>query len=134
MRVLPRPRAKDTRAEVIKQASGTTYVHPAALFALTEAELALHAEAPREYSWGHDDPGEDDQDGAGDGVAETESDEAPAPTDRVVSMPSFDPDELGENGDGADENAHLDDELDENEAPVVPVRSRPSRRKHAAAA
>ena len=51
LRVLPRPRAKDTRAEVIKQASGTTYVHPAALFALTEAELALHAEAPREYPW-----------------------------------------------------------------------------------
>ena len=49
-------------------------------------------------------------------------------------MPSFDPDDLGENGDGADENAHLDDELDEDEAAVVPVRSRPSRRKHAAAA
>jgi len=132
--ILPRPRAKDTRAEVIKQASCTTYVHPAALFALTEAELALHAQARREYSWGHDDPATDDQDGAGDGLA----DEAPAPTDRAVSMPSFDPDELGENGDGADENAHLDDELDdeldENEAPVVPVRSRPSRRKHAAAA
>ena len=107
--ILPRPRAKDTRAEVIKQASGTTYVHPAALFALTEAEVALHAESPREYSWGHDDPGADDQDGAGDGLAETESDEAPAPTDRAVSMPSFDPDELGENGDGADENAHLDE-------------------------
>ena len=54
LRVLPRPRAKDTRAEVIKQASGTTYVHPAALFALTEAELALHAEAPRDYSWSPD--------------------------------------------------------------------------------
>ena len=51
LRVLPRPRVKDTRAEVIKQASGTTYVHPAALFALTKAELALHTETPREYSW-----------------------------------------------------------------------------------
>ena len=46
-------------------------------------------------------------------------------------MPSFDPDDLGENGDGADENAHLDDDLDEDRGPVVPV---PSRRKHAAAA
>ena len=72
---------------------------------------------------------EDDQEGVGDGLAETEGDEAPAPTDRAVSMPSFDPDDLGEKGDGADENAHLDDDLDENEAPVVPVRSRPSRRK-----
>jgi ParB family chromosome partitioning protein len=34
LRVLPRRRAKDTRAEVIKQVAGTTYVHPAAHFAL----------------------------------------------------------------------------------------------------
>jgi hypothetical protein len=79
LRVLPRPRAKDTRAEVIKQASGTTYVHPAALFALTEAEVALHAEAPREYPWSHNDPGEANEEGVGDGVAETESGEALAP-------------------------------------------------------
>ena len=80
MRVLPRPRVKDTRAEVIKQASGTTYVHPAALFALTEAELALHAETPREYSWerGHSD--EDDQDEVGAAAGETEG-EASASTD-----------------------------------------------------
>ena len=49
-------------------------------------------------------------------------------------MPSIDPDDLNENGDDADENAHLDSDLDEDEAPVVSVRSRPSRRKHAAAA
>ena len=72
LRVLPRPRVKDTRAEVIKQASGTTYVHPAAHFGLTEAELALHAEAPREYAWERDEPTEDDQNevGAGDGEPE----------------------------------------------------------------
>ena len=35
-------------------------------------------------------------------------------------MPSVDPDDLGENGDDADENAHLDNDLDEDEAPVVP--------------
>jgi ParB family transcriptional regulator, chromosome partitioning protein len=60
--VLPRSRAKDTRAEVIKQALGTTYVHPAALFALSEAEIALHAETPRDYSWSSISPGEDAQD------------------------------------------------------------------------
>ncbi len=133
LRVLQRPRAKDTRAEVIKQASGTTYVHPAALFALTEAELALHAEAPREYPWSHDSR-EDDQEEVGDGVAKTESGEAPAPTELTGSMPNIDPDDLDENGAGADENAHLDHDLDEDEAPVVPGRSRPSQRKHAAAA
>ncbi len=132
LRVLPRPRAKDTRAEVIKQALGATYVHPAALFALTEAELALHAEAPREDPWSND-TSEDDQEGTGDEAGETEGDEASAPTEDDGSMPSFDPDDLGENGD-ADENAHLDSDLDEDEAPVVPIRSRPSRRKHAAAA
>src|SRR5271165_3807729 len=72
LRVLPRPRAKDTRAEVIKQASGTTYVHPAALFALTEAEIALHAESPREYPWSHDSR-EADQEGAGDDAGENET-------------------------------------------------------------
>jgi len=73
LRVLPRPRAKDTRAEVIKQASGTTYVHPAALFALTEAEVALHAEAPREYPWSHNDPGEANEEGAFMGHADRSS-------------------------------------------------------------
>ena len=84
---LPRPRAKDTRAEVIKQASGATYVHPAALFALTEAEIALHAETPRDYSWSPINPGEDAKDvdgdaGGGEGErdlsAEQERDAGPA--------------------------------------------------------
>jgi ParB family chromosome partitioning protein len=132
LRVLPRPRAKDTRAEVIKQASGTTYVHPSALFALTEAELALHAEAPREYPWSND-TSEDEQEGTGNEAGETDDDEASAPTEDDGSMPSLDPDDLGKNG-GADENAHLDSDLDEGEAPVVPVRSRLSRRKRAATA
>jgi ParB family chromosome partitioning protein len=132
LRVLPRPRAKDTRAEVIKQASGATYVHPAALFALTEAELALHAEAPREYPWSLD-TREDDQERAGDEAGETEGDEASAPTEGAGCMPSVDPDDLAENGDDADENAHLDSDLDEDEAPVVPMRSRPTRRNRAAA-
>ena len=65
--VLPRPRVKDTRAEVIKQAAGATYVHPAALFALTEAEIALHAEAPRQYSWENAEQDNGDEDLAEDG-------------------------------------------------------------------
>ena len=117
---------------MIKQASGTTYVHPSAQFALTEAELALHAEVPREYPWSLD-TREDDQEGAGDDASETESDEAPGPTEGAGCMPSVDPDDLAENGDDADENAHLDSDLDEDEAPVVPMRSRPTRRNRAAA-
>jgi len=57
LHVQPRPRAKDTRAEVIRQAAGTTWVHPAALFALTEAEIADHAKESPHYSWDDDDPG-----------------------------------------------------------------------------
>lgn len=49
--VLPRPRAKETRAEVIKQANGSTFVHPAAQFALSEAEIAQQQEPTRVYSW-----------------------------------------------------------------------------------
>jgi ParB/RepB/Spo0J family partition protein len=37
--VLPRPRAKETRAALIEQVSGGTYVLPAARFALTEEEI-----------------------------------------------------------------------------------------------
>ena len=133
LRVLPRPRARETRAEVIKQASGTTYVHPAALFALTEAELAFHAEAPREFPWERNEPAEGEQEGVGNDAGETASDEDPAATEGAVSAPDFDPDDTEENGDGADENAHLDNDLDEDEAPVVPARSHRSRAKPAAA-
>jgi ParB family chromosome partitioning protein len=68
LRVLPRPRAKDTRAEVIKQAAGTTYVHPAAHFALTEVEVAFHQEPTRVYSWhsgGSDEESAEDISGEG---------------------------------------------------------------------
>ncbi len=117
LRVLPRPRVKDTRAEVIKQASGTTYVHPAAHFALTEAELALHAEAPREYSWerGHSD--DDDQDEVGAAAGETEG-ETSASTDDDGSMSSLDPDDFADNGEDAEENAHLENDFEEDELPA----------------
>jgi ParB family chromosome partitioning protein len=52
--VLRRPRVKETRAEVIKRAQGGTFVHPAAHFALSEAEAALHLEPPHSYSWEND--------------------------------------------------------------------------------
>ena len=76
LRVLPRPRVKDTRAEVIKQAAGATYVHPAALFALTDAEIALHAEGPRQYSWENAEQDDGDEDLA-EGATAAEDDSSP---------------------------------------------------------
>jgi ParB family chromosome partitioning protein len=69
--VLPRPRVKETRAEVIKRAQGGTFVHPAAHFALSEAEAALHLEPPRSYSWENDsdEPLDGDPLGEGDGAS-----------------------------------------------------------------
>jgi ParB family transcriptional regulator, chromosome partitioning protein len=55
LNVQPRQRVKDTRAAVVTEAAGSTYVHPAALFALSQAEIAHHLEAPRDYSWAHRD-------------------------------------------------------------------------------
>ena len=49
LNVQPRQRVKDTRAAVVTEAAGSTYVHPAALFALSQAEIAHHSEAPRDY-------------------------------------------------------------------------------------
>ena len=87
--VPPRPRVKETRAEVIKQASGSTFVHPSAHFALSEAEIAQHQEPPRVYSWesagGEGDPSDDEQiDGkpnADSGEAEPVGEEADASAD-----------------------------------------------------
>jgi ParB family chromosome partitioning protein len=131
LRVLPRPRAKDTRAEVIKQAAGTTYVHPAAHFALTEAEIALHAEKPRDYSWSHDDPGEGDP-GADDELS-AEREQTLGSTTSAISMPSLDPDELSQDYGDPDEDAGLADDS-HDDAAVVSTRRRPSRGKHAAPA
>jgi ParB family chromosome partitioning protein len=134
LRVLPRPRAKDTRAEVIKQASGTTYVHPAALFALTEAELALHAEAPRDYSWSPINPGEDAQDIDGDAGGEGERQENVSDEGEGDPRVKQERDDDGVDDDGAaNENAHLDRDIDD-ELSVTPARSRPAPRGRAAAA
>ena len=63
--VLPRPRVKETRAEVISRASGSTFVHPAAQFALSGAEIALHQEPPRAYTWQADGADDDLADDSG---------------------------------------------------------------------
>ena len=55
LNVLPRQRVKDTRAAVVAEAAGSTYIHPAALFARSQPEIAHHSEAPRDYSWGYGD-------------------------------------------------------------------------------
>jgi ParB family transcriptional regulator, chromosome partitioning protein len=62
--VTPGPRAKDTRAAIIKETAGSTFVLPAARFAPDENELAAHQEPVQ--SWGED--GEEDRE-----VGETES-------------------------------------------------------------
>ena len=131
LRVLPRPRAKDTRAEVVKQASGTTYVHPAALFALTEAEIAFHAAPPREHSWSPINPGADAQDIDGDGGGEGERQDAVSDESEGDLGTEQEPDDDGVDDD-ANENAHLDHDGDE--PPVTPARSRSAPGGRAAAA
>jgi len=118
--VLPRPRVKETQAEVIKQASGSTFVHSSAHFALNEAEIALHQEPPRAYSWesagGADDPSDDEriegEHDAGSG-AQPVGDEAGA---------------LADDEDGAEL------EGEEEKSPSLIAPSRRSRRRQAEAA
>ena len=114
---LLRQRVKDTRAAVVAEAAGSTYIHPAALFALSQAEIAHHSEAPRDYSWGYG-----DADDASDETAE-EADGAPGAQDNSLE-PEPDRDSMD-----LDENAHLDDE----DPPIVQKRTR-APRGHAAAA
>ena len=122
--VLPRPRVKDTRAEVIKQAAGATYVHPAARFALTDAEIALHAEAPRQYSWENAEQEDGDEDLA-EGATAAEDDSSPdEPQDEVRD------DRVHE--DGVGEDADLDEPRDE-EAGATTNGNRRRRRSQPAA-
>ena len=118
LNVLPRQRVKDTRAAVVAEAASSTYIHPAALFALSQSEIAHHSEAPRDYSWGYG-----DTDDASDETTE-EADGAPgAEDDSLEPEPDDDLNNLN-----SDENAHLDDE----DPPIVQERTR-ARRRHAAA-
>ena len=119
LHVQPRQRVKDTRAAVIAEAAGSTYIHPAALFALSQAEIAHHSEAPRDYSWAYR-----DTDDASDETAEETNEPSGAQNDSLEPEPDGDLDNLN-----SDENAHLDDE----DPPIVQERTR-ARRRHAAAA
>ncbi len=122
--VLPRPRVKDTRAEVIKQAAGATYVHPAALFALTEAEIVRHAEAPRQYSREKADP-EMAEEELGDGATGAEDGE---PANEPQAALQDDPEHDGEAGEGAD-----DDERRNDGEAVAETGNRRRRRRETAA-
>ena len=119
LNVQPRQRVKDTRAAVVAEAAGSTYIHPAALFALSQAEIAHHSEAPRDYSWAYR-----DTDDASDETAEETNEPSGAQNDSLEPEPDGDLDNLN-----SDENAHLDDE----DPPIVQERTR-ARRRHAAAA
>ena len=118
LNVLPRQRVKDTRAAVIAEAAGSTYIHPAALFALSQAEIAHHSEAPRDYSWAYR-----ETDDASDETAEQADGASGAENDSLEPEPDDDLNNLN-----SDENAHLDDE----DPPIVQERARAPRR-HAAA-
>jgi ParB family transcriptional regulator, chromosome partitioning protein len=122
LNVLPRQRVKDTRAAVVAEAAGSTYIHPAALFALSQAEIAHHLEAPRDYSWGCG-----DTDDASDETTE-EADGAPGAEDNSLERqpePDHDLDSMD-----SDENAHMGDE----DPPIAQKRIRAPRRHAAAAA
>jgi ParB family transcriptional regulator, chromosome partitioning protein len=118
LNVQPRQRVKDTRAAVIAEAAGSTYIHPAALFALSQAEIAHHSDAARDYSSGYS-----DSDDSSDETTE-EVDGAPGAEDNSLEP---EPDH-GLDSMDSDENAHLDDE----DPPIVRKRTRAPRR-HAAA-
>ena len=89
LNVLPRQRVKDTRAAVIAEAAGSTYIHPAALFALSQAEIAHHSEAPRDYSWAYreTDDASDETAEQADGASGAENDFARARAGRRPQQP-----------------------------------------------
>ena len=119
LNVQPRQRVKDTRAAVVTEAAGSTYVHPAALFALSQAEIAHHSEAPRDYwsNYGDDDDGSDETSEGADGAPGADEDRLEPEPDAELDSADL------------DENAHLADE----NRPIVQTRTRTPRR-HAAAA
>ena len=118
---LPRPRVKETRAEVIRQASGSTFVHPAAHFALSEAEIALHQEPPRVYSW--------ESAGAEDDLSDDERIEGEHDAGSGGAQPVGEEADVSANG---DDGAELEGEEEGSPSPIAS--SRRSRRRHAEAA
>ena len=71
--VLPRPRAKETRAALIAQIGQGAFVHPAAHFALTEAEREKFENSLRTCRSSYDDNDETDSDTTEDGCDESAS-------------------------------------------------------------
>ena len=121
--VLPRPRVKETRAEVIRQAAGSTYNHPAAKFGLSEAEVSLHLEPAPSYSWERNGDGADDH---ADGEhIEHEDDEI------ATASTAADAGETDDTIEDNDENAHLDE--GEFEPPTAGRRAQKGRQHPAAA-
>jgi ParB family transcriptional regulator, chromosome partitioning protein len=113
LNVLPRQRVKDTRAAVVAKAAGSTYIHPAARFALLQAEIAHHSEARRGYSSGYGDTND-----ASDETSEEADGASGAQNDSIEPEPKDDLHNLD-----ADESAHLGDQ-----DPLVQERTRAPRR------
>jgi ParB family transcriptional regulator, chromosome partitioning protein len=118
LNVVPRQRVKDTRAAVIAEAAGSTYIHAAALFALSQPEIAHHSEAPRDYSSYRE------SDDASDETAADAEGASGAENDSREPEPDGDLDNLD-----LDENAHLHDE----DPPTVQQQTRAPRHHSAAA-
>jgi len=83
------PRAKDTRARMVKRFASGVYVYPGALFKLTDEELAKDAATTRSRyvpgtGWGGGDDGEDDGQSP-DGGADEESEQLPDTDDDAVT-------------------------------------------------
>ena len=126
LNVLPRQRVKDTRAAVIAEAAGSTYIHPAALFALSQPEIGHHSEAPRDYSWAYRDA-DDASDETDDAPENSVEDHVPVkePTAAERDSEIIEASQIGAD----DENAHLVG----HDAPIVPTRTRASSRSELAA-
>ena len=114
LNVLPRQRVKDTRAAVVAEAAGSTYIHPAALFALSQAEIAHHSEAARDYSWGYGDSrrciGRNDR---GSGWSPWRARIIPSSQSRTAISTTW----------TADENAHLDDKIRRSSRSALALRA-----------
>ena len=81
--ILPKPTGKATRAAVIAHFKDGDYVYHGAKFALTEDQIATHAEAGTPGSYGYDDEGPEDGEQSGDP-------DAPAPDDADADGPHLD--------------------------------------------
>ncbi len=104
--VLPRPRAKETRAALIAQVGEGDFIHPTALFAPTEAELASHQDSLRLHQWADDEPDETD------GVAPTHDGDEDAPESGQGDDGDLGPDASEDEDDAC--NARDDDEDDQD--------------------